>query len=277
MTTLFDATLQLAGRLHVLRAGTATGGSTTTVIDTTQRTENDDTWNGGTIWVITDAGGASDAPEGEWSTITDFDNGTSTVTMQAVSAAIASGDTYGIAGGRYPIDVLINAINNEIIKHQVMRYDITSLDIVADQSEYTLPAGIYESNLVSVEEATSTDSDDNQWTPLNFSVETADAGSQHKLIIHSRKVTAGNDIRLGYRYRHVPLYDADDEIDPAIPMELILDAAAMNCEVTRMRTYGSESKLDIEMLKQYREDAQLARMRNPIRPTPKRGKVNEAT
>ena len=273
---MHDATMQLAMRLGSFRSSTATGGSTTTLIDTVARTENDDDWNGGTVWIITDAGGASAAPEGEWAIVSDFVNSTNTLTIGTLTAAVASGDTYGLASARYPLDVLKTAINNELIKHQVIRYDTTSLDIVADQSEYTLPVGIYGHNLVGVYEAVDTDSNDNQWTPLSFSVQEGNTGSQHTLVIHSRDVTAGNDIMLEYRYRLVPLYLASDEIDTAIPLDLILDSAAANCEVIRMRTYGSESKLDIEMLKFYQQEAQLARMRNPIRLPAKRGKVNEA-
>ena len=276
MTDMFDATLQLATRLGILRTSTATGGSTTTLVDTVARTEEDDDWNGGTVWIITDAGGASAAPEGEWAIVSDFVNSTATLTIGAVTAAVAAGDTYGLASGGYPLDVLKTAINNELIKQEVIRYDTTSLDIVADQSEYTLPVGIYGHNLLGVYESTDTDRDDNQWTPLSFSVQEAATGTQHTLVIHSRDVTSGNDIMLRYKYRLVPLYLASDEIDPAIPLDRILDAAATNAEVIRMRTYGSESELDIEMLKFYQRQAQLAEMRNPIRRPSKRGRVNEA-
>ena len=274
---MFDATLQLAARLGDFRTSTASAaGSTTTLVDTVARTEEDDTWNGGTVWIITDAGGASAAPEGEWGRVTDFVNSTGTLTFEALTAATASSDTYGLASGRYPLDVLRTAINNELIKYEVIRYDTTSLDIESDQSEQTLPAGIYKHNLMGVYEGTDTDTDDNQWTPLDFSVQTAAAGSQHTLVIHSREVTSGNDIMLEYKYRLIPLYLASDEIDPAIPLERILSAAAANAELIRMRTYGSESKLDIEMLKFYREEAQLAAMRNPIRLPGRRGRINES-
>ena len=273
MTDLFSATHQLAMRLGVLRTSVATGGSTTTIVDTA-RTEDDDTWNGGTAWIITDAGGASAAPEGEWGVVSDFVNSTHTLTIAEVTAAVASGDTYGLASARYPLDVLKTAINNELIKHEVIRYDKTSLDVASGQSEYDLPAGIYGHNLMGVYEATNADSDDNRWTPLSFSVQESD--SQHVLVIESRDVTAGNDIMLEYKYRLVPLYSASDEIDPAIPLDLILSAAAFNCELIRQRTYGSESKLDIEMMKIYREDMALARMMHPIRLPAKRGRINEA-
>ena len=271
---MFDATLQLATRLGVLRTGTATGGDTASLIDTA-RTEEDDTWNGGTVWIITDAGGASAAPEGEWATISGFASATGDATISTLTAAVAAGDTYGIASARYPLDVLKTAINNELTKHEVIRYDTTSLDVAAGQSEYDLPTGIYGHNLMGVYEATTTDSNDNKWTPLNFSVQESDTGSQHVLVIHSG-ITSTNDLMLEYKYRLVPLYLASDEIDTALPLAKILDAAAANCEVIRMRTYGSESKLDIEMMKIYRQDAQLADMKNPIRLPARRGRINEA-
>lgn len=275
MVKMFDATLQLAISLGVVRTSTATGGSKTTLIDTVARTEDDDDWNGGTVWIITDAGGASAAPEGEWSRVTDFDNATATATIETLTAVIASGDTYAIAGGRYPLDVLKTAINNELIKYKIPRYDKTSLDVVAGQSEYDLPSGIYGHNLKGVYQATTTDSDDNEWTPVSFYVQEAATGSQHLLVIES-PITTGRDLMLEYDYRLVPLYLATDVIDDILPMARILPAAAMNAEVIRMRTYASESKLDIEMLKIFREDAQLARLENPIRLPIRRGRVNES-
>jgi len=275
MTTLFDATLQLAQMLGVVRVSTATGGDASSVLDT-KRTEVDDTWNGGTVWLITDAGGASAAPEGEFARVSDFANTGGDITISTLTAAIASGDTYAVAGGRYPLDVLISAINNEIIKHKIPRYDTTSLDIVAGQSEYTLPTGITGDNLRGVYESTSTDSDDNQWTPLSFSVQEAATGTQHVLVIESRSVGTGNDIMLEYLSRLSPLYLATDVIDDIVPMARILPAAAAQCELIRMRTYDSGDPLDIEMLKFYRDEARQSKLENPIRLPAKRGKVNEA-
>ena len=275
MTTLFNATLQLATRLKVLRVSTATGGDASSVLDT-KRTEANDTFNEGTVWIITDAGGASAAPEGEWARVSDFANTGGDITIATLTAAIASGDTYAVAGGRYPLDVLISAINNEIIKHKIPRYDTTSLDIVAGQSEYDLPVGITGANLRGVYESTSTDSNDNQWTPLSFSVQEAATGTQHVLVIESRNVTDGNDIMLEYVSRLSPIYLCDDEIDDIMPMARILPAAAMQCELIRMRTFDSGSPLDIDMLKVYRDEARQAKAENPIRLPAKRGKVNEA-
>jgi len=275
MATLFNATLQLAQRLKVLRTSTATGGSTTTCVDT-KRTESDDAFNGGTLWLITDAGGASAAPEGEWARVSDWVLSTHTATIGTVTAAIASGDTYGLATGDFPLDILIGAINDELVKHKVVRYDTTSLDFVASQSEYDLPDGIRADNLLNVYESTVDDSNDNRWTPVNWSVQTDVAGSTHTIIIHSRDVSTDNDIMLEYTTFLEPLYLADDVIDDSLPLARILDSAAANARATRMMTRGSESELEIELAKWHRQDAMQARAENPIRRPYKRGNINEA-
>jgi hypothetical protein len=109
--TLFDLTLELARILGTVREGVATGGSTTTIVDTVARTEDDDAFNGGTAWITYDAGGAGAAPQGEYQIVSDFTASSDTITTAAFSAAIASGDRYAVAGLRYPLDLLIQKIN----------------------------------------------------------------------------------------------------------------------------------------------------------------------
>jgi len=271
MSTLFEVSLALADRLGVLRYSTATGGSTSTVVDTT-RTEGVNEFDGGTIWIITDAGGLGAAPEGEFARISSWTLTTHTFAISAITA-VGAGDRYGFTAARYPLDVLVNAINSEIRKYKVVRYDSTSLDVVNAQSEYDLPDGIYSHNLIGVYEATVDDADDNRWTPLNFHV--LDSATQPLLVIDS-PAGVGNDIMLEYLAFHEPVYDCDDVIDDMIPLERILPAAAANCELIRMRTYSSESKLDVDMLQFYRQEAREAEMRYPIRYPAKRGKINEA-
>lgn len=275
MTTMFDAVLQLTNRLGVLRVSTATGGSTTTIVDT-KRTEGVDTLNGGGALIITDAGAASAAPEGEWGRVTDWVLSTHTATISTVTAAVAAGDTYGIWAGKFSLDILISAINNEIVKHKVVRHDRTSLDIISNQSEYTLPAGIRQDNLLNVYEETDTDTSDSKPTPLNFEVQTAAAGSQHTLVIKSRDVTAGNDIMLEYKTFLAPLYLASDTIDDSLPLARILDSAAGHAKFLGMSTGGAVSNLEIAAVDWHREDAVLARAENPIRLPSKRGTINES-
>ena len=157
-----------------------------------------------------------------------------------------------------------------------MRWDTTSLDVVADQSEYTLPVGIYSGNLLNVYESTLDDSNDNRWVPVNFRVQEAATGSQHTLVIESRNTASGNDLALQYLGDHAQLYDCDDVLDPSIPVERVLAGAAPAVELIRMRTYSSESKLDIEMRRELKREEAEAELKFPIRYPVARGNVNEA-
>ena len=115
--TLFDLTKDLARLLGTLYEGVATGGSTTTIADTVERLEDDDYWNGGTAWITYDAAGAGAAPQGEYSSISDFAQTGGIVTLRStLTGAVASGDRYAVATSRYPLHILIQKIN------QVQRY-----------------------------------------------------------------------------------------------------------------------------------------------------------
>ena len=65
--------------LEATATGTATGGSSTTLVDTTSRDEDDDHFND---WLLTITAGTGIS---ETAIITDFDNGTSTLTFAALS------------------------------------------------------------------------------------------------------------------------------------------------------------------------------------------------
>jgi hypothetical protein len=66
---------------------TATGGSTTTIVDTSA-TEGDDYWNDSWVFIADTANGM--APEDEESKVTDFVNRTTTFTINPASTAAAS-------------------------------------------------------------------------------------------------------------------------------------------------------------------------------------------
>lgn len=71
-------------------SGTATGGSTTTLIDTANLTQADDYWNGAEIAVETSSG------VWERTTIVDFVASTDTATLSPALSATASGKSYTI-------------------------------------------------------------------------------------------------------------------------------------------------------------------------------------
>ena len=229
-STLSDLTYYVARQLGMLREGIATGGSTTTLIDTNDRSEDDDYWNGGSAWIIRDAGGASATPEGEYSIISDFVNSTSTVTFRdAMTVAPASGDRYAIATDWCELHTIIAKINQAVMDVGTIPYtDTTSITIAADQTEYTLPAAA-SLNLLQVWRQTEDDSNDNRWREvLNWTEEVAAVGSASKLILPYQCDTS-YDIKLVYSAPHPDLQVYSDALADTIPLERVVYPAIRDC------------------------------------------------
>ena len=137
--TLFELTLKLAMILRNGRTGVASGGSTTTLVDSTMTNEPDDFFNGGTIWFKSAPLAAKSA------VITDFDGSTGTFTFATQTAAVVSGVSYVAAGPVYTREDLVSAINQALttLGPLPMIYEDAAFITVAEQEEYVLPAGVY--------------------------------------------------------------------------------------------------------------------------------------
>lgn len=231
--TLFDLTYQTAKLLEEVRHGLATGGTTSTLIDTNGLKQVDDYWGGlqgnmGTVWMLYDAGALGAAPQGEFSRVTDFVNSTQAATLSpALTAAPASNDQYGIAGPRYPLYDLIAAVNEAVrLLGNIGFDDATTLDTVANQTEYTLPFVEGELKQVYYQGKTG-DSDDFQWLPVpKWEVRYGITGSARTLIL-PLGFPSGRDIRLVYGGPHPRLNLASDKLSESIPEQLIATRAAL--------------------------------------------------
>src|SRR5688572_3338614 len=209
--TLFDCTYQLARALGVVSEGIATGGSTTTILDTVERLEENDFWNGGTAWILYDAGGLGAAPQGEYGYISDFATSGGTVTLRtALSAAVASGDRYAIAGLRYPLQLLIQKVNETF--GVIEKTDITTVDFAEEQTEYSLPSDVLEMKEVWIQTVVD-DSDDNRWKKIyDWEIQKSATGTANKIIFH-RQFDSTAVAKLVYLTYHAKLQAATDKLD----------------------------------------------------------------
>lgn len=205
----------------------ATGGSTTTAVDTKLADEladgnEDDIFNGGTVLVIEDAGGAAAAPEGEFSRVTDYVASTQTLTFSpAITTAIASGDRIIIAPPDFPLYDIIEVVNDALKDlSELPKFD-TSITTASNQTEYTLPLALKGSRVLSVEiQDITTDANDNRWSPVvGWREGFAAAGSTGTLILP--QFASGYTVRIGYKVKH-PRVDAfDDYIDEYYKPQLV--------------------------------------------------------
>jgi len=219
--TLFLATLETARTLGITKNWKASAaGSTTTLVDTVGRLENNDHWNQGTIWITYDAGGAGAAPEGEFSIITDYVQSTGTLTFQALTAATTTNDRYEIAIPLFSLQEIISAVNNVLSGVFVPTWDTTSLDTVAAQTEYDLPAACTSGNLRGVYVQTNDDADDNKPERVErWWVKEGATGSVDTLVMP--EYTAGYDIWLKYIARHSSVYLPASKISEVIDLQAL--------------------------------------------------------
>jgi hypothetical protein len=138
--TLSDLLEDVYAELGQLQVSTATGGTTTSLVDTKLcRSGNDDDWKNGTIMIL-DADG--EPPQGEFSPISGYADNSGTFTLEsALSAVPAEGDIFGLISAYYPVRTLLRLINNGLrTLGDIPLVDSTTLETISGQSEYAAKA-----------------------------------------------------------------------------------------------------------------------------------------
>lgn len=115
--------------------GTATGGSVTTIVDTTRLIQADSYWNGFWAFVITTTD--SLAPQGEAQKVYSFTNSSSTLTVELpFSAAVGAGDTYGVAVfSNTRIDNIIAGALKEFSDYRPLKFS-ENLSVTANEKRF---------------------------------------------------------------------------------------------------------------------------------------------
>jgi len=146
--TLDSMILEVARAMGIAYDGTATGGTTTTLIDTVNLLERDDFYNKGFIMFL------SGANKGVVKTISDFVNSTATISWSGAIAAVASGVEYVATSPEFPY-TKIKAALNEVLKRSPFLQSNETLTTTADTVAYDLPANVYNIKRVEVAQDTS--------------------------------------------------------------------------------------------------------------------------
>ena len=226
--TLFDLVWKVVIELGTGRTGKATGGSTSTVIDTVglRLTEND-YYNEGTVFILRDAGGEGAAPEKEFSKVKDFAQTSKTITVyDDFTESPVSGDSYGIANRRFPLYLIQQKINNALFMDGYIPGEDTTITTVANQREYTLPVQVSR-DLRQVLLYTSTDSNSPKPVPVvNWDIRATATGVGNTLVL-DYDLPAGFSLWLRYAKQHAELTGASSELDEMVhPDRIVYPACA---------------------------------------------------
>jgi hypothetical protein len=237
----------------VMIEGTATGGSTNTIIDTVERTEADDFWNGATAWIIYDSSGG--APLWEQDIILDFASTSDTITLRTgLTTAVASGDKYALCKKRFPLQAIIQQVNNAIQKAgAVETIDTTSIRFATNKTEYSLPLACTDLRQVWCQGQTN-DSDDNRWTRMyNWYIQKNPTDTSQDLLVFPYQPPSNYYAKLVYSAAHSFLTQVSDKLDKNIDFRRIIYRAAANClrwymDKTRQSDVYSDSYNNLLML-----------------------------
>jgi hypothetical protein len=257
MTTAFDAMLALARQVG-LTEGTATGGSSTTLVDSGLG-GTDDEYNGGTAFLITDAGGAGAAPENESASITDYAASTGTVTV-TFSAAPGAGDAYGLCKTpRYRLYQAINLALSDLRK--VPFEDDTSLDTAASTLAYTIPAAA-KRDLRQVWLALNKTAPIH-WQELHgwYQIHGKSTGD----LVFLSQPPATRDIRLVYCGPHSLLTADTSSLNSAVPLNYLKWRAAYYIYRQRLHEAGKDASRWTGLMNEAAEYAARALAGDPIR------------
>lgn len=219
----FSEMLQdMYSKLGVLRETVATGGSTTTAVDSKLiDLGEDDDWKDGVLFVVRDSGGAQAAPEAEFERISAYTNSTGTFTFPALSAGVASGDTIAYTDDQVPL-YQAKRLANEGLQRlgDVDLVDATTLDSATDQKEYTMSLP-WKRRPKKIEIQTLTgDSDRNNWRVLTDWDYSPAASGSTGLIIFRLQPIASRDLKIWYEGRHKRLVAYSDPVHETINPEL---------------------------------------------------------
>lgn len=237
MTTLYDAVFATYKELGTLKYGTVTaqGSDTDKIFKDANRPEPDEYFTAYESLVIVAKTTDGLAPQGEYQRLSAYDqDAADQITLASnVSAAFTVGDIYYITLPKYPVDMIVNAINI-ILGTLDFPHENTSLTTVAGQTEYTIPATIPKWGLRRVEiETDKTDTDAQGYEEIhNCKVFYGETGSTNTLVL-PRMYAAGYTIKLIYVDSHPHVSAATDTISEFVPVRKL--AAVVAPEVLRMK------------------------------------------
>ena len=228
-------------RLKVARMSKATGGSTTTIVDTKLAeylgdSNEADYLNNWTAIIVKDAGGAGADPEGKFDTISDHD-GINTITLpNSLTTAVAVGDTYMYISPDFPLLDMIEVVNDALVSlGNIAAVDI-SLASAANQTEYSLPVALKGNQLLNIEvQGITTDSNDNRYYQVsNWSITPAVPGTAATLLLP--QLASGYTIRITYLGMHPRVSAYADYISEYIHPEV----AAAACVAHALQWYNTQ-------------------------------------
>jgi len=264
--TLYDVLVKAFDEVGQSKSGTATGGSTTTVVDSDMGGNNSDFVNG--LMIITyDAGGEAAAPENEISKVTAYTSSSGTFTVSpAFSEAVAAGDMFFAGGSRFPYEDTLRIINSTLRKlGPVMDYD-ESLTTSSSTTEYAIPSAV-KGGLKQVWIPTLSTAGDYRWKQITdwYVVDEGTPAGTSYLIFRSQP-ESGKTLRLVYETHHPKVWAGSDTIYEGFHLNRVVAEVVYN--LLKWQYGMQDGSTDVQLLNHALEERKYARKKYPIHSAP---------
>ena len=271
----------LVQSLPIVLEGKATGGSTTTIIDSTLTGKfDDDSFKEALAFVRVTTDGL--APVDQYSILSGYVDSTGTFTFSpAVTAAVGAGDYYAIADPVWNLYTVLRLVNQAFKKMGIISLTDTSLTFAASTLRYNLPAAVARYSIERLEIGDDTNGWVDYGTPgsagLYDHIYPSTATGTHvlefrRLIPRNQvsQVSPGDQtIRIWYKGYHDILDTYDDSISGTIP-----DPLAIEYVKSELMSYllEKEGRISDDMMRRFqiqRGDLAQIESRNRITSTSK--------
>ena len=198
------------------QVGAASGGSTTTVVDSTLALSTD-VKAGGTIMIVKTTDGL--APQGEAQRVNS--NTSNTYTTNAFTAAVGAGDEYVYISKDFNIYEFIRLVNRGLRKVGMIPLIDKTITTADSQREYTLPVALKRNQIANVQLQRSTDSNNNQWVPaFDWDIEQNNTAGGTGLLIFKKQPESGYNVKIEYYGEHPEITALSDTLHESVPPEL---------------------------------------------------------
>ena len=237
-------------KLEQTKGITATGGTTSTIIDTTLSADYQDfsDFDGAYCFIERDAGGANAAPEGEYAKVTGYATSTKTLSFAASSFTVApaSGDRVLIAqGSLFPFNDVLRKCNIALQNLGDVVNINTSLTTASNQTEYTVPSGVPYRSIVDVRYQYNTgDSNDNEYKSLRYKIIPDSSIGGANAIIEIEQVDSGRTLQIWSIRPHATLSSYADPISIDIHPSLAVAACALEAANINRQASAQQGLLD---------------------------------
>jgi hypothetical protein len=217
-TTLFDITKSVARYMGLTKFGVATGGTTSTLVDTDALLQPGQ-FNNGTIWFHT--GNLA----GKYLRITSA--GGDTVTFATQTLAVVAGVKYTICDPVLPLSQIISAINQVLVAYPIQKRDDSHIVVDTTSPMYELSGTGFDIRDVLRVEVEEGDAGSELW--VTNQMWTEDPVNQHLNIYGGLGSTDdGAKLRITYRANHGEVLAYNDAIDPQIDLDFLMYSSVVN-------------------------------------------------